>query len=133
MRAADTSVIVAAFGGWHEHHAAARKVISSGVALIGQCAAEAYSVLTRLPPPHRAPANVVAAFMASAFPEPPLVLHAAGYGDLAQRLAALGISGGATYDAIVALTAAGSGATLVSGDARAQLVYERCGARFELL
>jgi hypothetical protein len=35
---------------------------------------ESYSVLTRLPPPHRAPADLVAAFLAERFVEAPLAL-----------------------------------------------------------
>ena len=50
-----------------------------------------------------------------------------------RRLAALEVVGGATYDALIALTAAAHGATLVTLDRRAISVYQRCGAAFDLL
>lgn len=57
--ALDTSVIVAALLTWHEHHrpaAAALAVLLEGtgrIILPLQALVEAYSVMTRLPPPHR--------------------------------------------------------------------------------
>jgi hypothetical protein len=44
-----------------------------------------------------------------------------------------GLVGGAAYDALIAMTAAHSGASLVSCDLRAALVYSRCGVAGELL
>lgn len=58
--AADTSVVVAALVSWHERHRPARRPLErEEVRLIGQVALETYAVLTRLRPPHRAPALVV--------------------------------------------------------------------------
>jgi predicted nucleic acid-binding protein len=34
VKAADTSLVVAAFASWHEHHEAARRVLDGGVRLI---------------------------------------------------------------------------------------------------
>lgn len=53
MIAPDTSVLVAGFATWHEGHEAAVRALNRGVHLIAHAAVETYSVLTRLPPPHR--------------------------------------------------------------------------------
>src|SRR5438132_12231829 len=59
VRAADSSLVVAAFASWHEKHDAARRVLNGALRLIEHCVLETYSVLTRLPAPHRAPGDVV--------------------------------------------------------------------------
>lgn len=133
MIAADTSVVVAAFASWHEQHAAADRAIAQGARLVAHSALEVYSVLTRLPPPHRAPAALVRDFLEARFPEPYLTLDAAGHRALVPRFVALGIAGGATYDALISATAAHAGATLVSCDGRAATTYERFGVQVELL
>jgi predicted nucleic acid-binding protein len=48
-------------------------------------------------------------------------------------LQGLGISGGAVFDALIAMTALDAGATLHTLDVRALPTYERSGARHELL
>ncbi|GAB3914246.1 hypothetical protein GCM10011575_18120 [Microlunatus endophyticus] len=55
MRAVDTSVIVAAFAGWHQDHASAAAELRQRPRVVAHALLEAYSVLTRLPGPHRAP------------------------------------------------------------------------------
>jgi predicted nucleic acid-binding protein len=129
----DTSVVVAAFASWHEQHEAADRAIGETTRLIAHCAIETFSVLTRLPPPHRAPAALVRDFLAARFPDPYVVLSADGYERLLPRLVELGISGGAAYDALVGLTAFNTGATLVSCDHRAAMTYGRLGIDFRLL
>jgi hypothetical protein len=52
--AADTSLVVALFASWHEAHDAAREALPGEVRLPAHVLIESYSVLTRLPPPHRA-------------------------------------------------------------------------------
>ena len=52
---------------------------------------------------------------------------------LLRRLSAAGIRGGATYDALIAATAAAEGATLVTCDRRALGTYERIGVDVELV
>lgn len=54
MKAVDSSVVIAAFATWHEYHVIARKAMTARPRLIAHAAVESYSVLTRLPPPHRA-------------------------------------------------------------------------------
>ena len=133
MKAADTSLVVAAFASWHERHEAARRALDGGLRLIEHCAIETYSVLTRLPPPHRTSGEVVRDFLTARFPQPFLRLNAQAYKDFILGLPDHGVTGGAAYDALVAATAAGCGAELVTCDRRALPVYERYGLRTQLL
>lgn len=133
MRAADTSFVVAAFASWHEHHEAARRLLDGGVRLIEHCALESYSVLTRLPAPHRSPAPVVRDFLRLRFSEPFLRLNAQDYRTFVLALPEHGVAGGASYDALVAATAAGAGAELVTCDRRAATIYESYGVRTRFL
>lgn len=133
MIAADTSVLVPAFAGWHERHEAALAALSGEERLIAHCALEVYSVLTRLAPPQRAHPGLVGAWLAQQFPDPPLVLGAEAHRRFTEQLPRRGISGGAVYDALVAWTAADAGATLVSDDRRALRTYERCGVDVRML
>jgi predicted nucleic acid-binding protein len=133
LKAADTSLVIAAFASWHESHEAARRALDGGLRLIEHCALETYSVLTRLPPPHRTSGTIVRDFLETRFPEPFLRLSARAYKDFILGLPDHGITGGGAYDALVAATAAGCGAGLVTCDRRALPVYERYGLRTQLL
>ena len=133
MKAADTSLVIAAFASWHESHEAARRALDDGLRLIEHCALETYSVLTRLPPPHRASSSVARDFLETRFRQPFLRLSAPAYKDFILGLPEHGVTGGAAYDALVAATAAGCGAELVTCDRRALPVYERYGVRTRLL
>ena len=133
MKAADTSVVIAAFASWHENHEAARRALDSGLRLVEHCALESYSVLTRLPPPHRASGEVVRDFLTARFPRPFLRLSEDAYKDFILGLPDQGMAGGAAYDALVAATAAGCEAELITCDRRALPVYERYGVRAHLL
>ncbi len=133
MRTADTSVLVAAFASWHEHHAIAEQELDDVTDLIGHCALETYSVLTRLPAPHRAPPAVVERFIRTRFSAGFLVLDGAKISARLAELPLLGVSGGATYDAMIGATAQHFGVTLISLDRRASRTYEACGAQVKLL
>ena len=133
MKAADTSVVVATFASWHENHKAARRVLDGGLRLVEHCALETYSVLTRLPPPHRTSGEVVREFLRARFLQPFLRLNGAAYKDFILGLPDQGVTGGAAYDALVAATAAGCDAELITCDRRALPVYERYGVRIQLL
>ena len=133
MKAADTSLVIAAFASWHESHEAARRALDGGLRLIEHCALETYSVLTRLPPPHRTSGPIVRDFLETRFPQPFLRLDARAYKDFVFGLPDHGITGGAAYDALVAATAAECDAELVTCDRRALPVYERYGLRTQLL
>lgn len=133
MKAVDSSVLIAAFATWHEHHALARKAMSSRPRLVAHAAVESYSVLTRLPPPHRANPSIVHAFITQRFTEPFLTLSEAGYQELLATVSAGQILGGPAYDALIALTAAEHHATLLSLDQRATATYQAVGATVEQL
>ena len=70
-----------AFASWHEGHRAAVAILDRSPRVPAHVVVETYSVLTRLPPPHRAPADLVATFLAERIPHPPLVLPLAATGD----------------------------------------------------
>jgi predicted nucleic acid-binding protein len=131
--AVDTSLVVAAFASWHEQHEIARRVLDGGARLVEHCALETYSVLTRLPPPHRVPGDLLRAFLEARFPQPLLRLSARAYRIFLSTLPERGVSGGAAYDALVAATAADHRAELVSCDRRAAAIYERYGVKARLL
>jgi len=133
VTAADTSVVVAAFASWHERHEAARRALDGGLRLVEHCALETYSVLTRLPAPHRASGAIVREFLKARFSQPFLRLSAAAYKDFLSELPGRGVSGGAAYDALVAATVAHHDAELVSCDRRAAVIYERYRIRTHIL
>jgi predicted nucleic acid-binding protein len=133
VKAVDSSVVIAAFATWHEHHAIARKVLVARPRLVAHAAVESYSVLTRLPPPHRASPSIVHEFLTERFTEPYLTLSEAGYQELLATVAARQIPGGPGYDALIALTAAEHDAILLSLDQRAAATYEAVGATVDQL
>jgi predicted nucleic acid-binding protein len=133
VRAVDTSVVVAAFASWHEHHERARKAIDDGAHLVDHCALETYSVLTRLPPPHRSTGAVVRDFLRLRFPEPYLRLDARSHRVFVLQLPERGLAGGAAYDALGAATAVAHSADLITCDHRAAPTYENLGVRVVLL
>lgn len=121
--AVDTSVVIPALVQAHEAHAAARRVLEDRPHIPAQVAC---SVLTRLPLPLRVRGPVAADLLARTFP---VVIP---LGEDAQRstvrtLSEAGVTAGAVYDGIVALTARGAGATLCSRDRRARPTYEALG------
>ena len=128
MIAVDTSVVIAAFASWHESHDLAAAVLAEMPALPAPCALEGYAVLTRMPPPHRAGMGIVREYLARAFPSDHLVLPRERMARIIDDLAEMGISGGASYDAVIAMTAAHHGRELATLDARARMTYERVGA-----
>ncbi len=104
-----------------------------GVRLPAHCALECYSVLTRLPPPHRVAGALAREFVRSRFSEPLLTLDPGDHLSLLNLLVEESITGGAAYDGLVALTAARHGARLFSRDRRAARVYEALDVEFELI
>ena len=133
MIAVDTSVVVAGFATWHEAHRAAAGVLARNPRVPAHVLVEAYSVLTRLPTPHRAPADLVAAFLAQRFREAPLTLPARAHLAMIETASLAGVVGGSIYDALIAATARHAGATLLTRDQRARSVYEQVGVRHELV
>ncbi len=133
MIAVDTSIVVAAVASWHEGHEASLEVMGRGPRLPAQVLAEAYSVLTRLPPPHRVAGHLVVAFLEDRLAQPPLQLEPESLASLVVSAPRRGISGGAIYDAIIAATALEHQATLMTRDLRAERIYRQVGVDFELM
>jgi predicted nucleic acid-binding protein len=107
VTAVDTSVVIAALLAWHESHEdALSALIDAGAAelvLPAPALIEAYSVMTRLPAPHRlAPADALELLSGSFEGRAKVV----GLGEkeswrFLHRSAKGPVSGGATYDALI--------------------------------
>lgn len=109
------------------------RALNRGVHLIAHAAVETYSVLTRLPPPHRIAPVAVHAYLADITSSNYLALDACSYRGLTDHLAEHDVTGGATYDALVGFTAKAAGAKLLTRDPRAVETYERLRVEVELV
>ena len=106
----DTSCMVAAMCAWHEHHDQAREEIerrlqdAETLLVAAPALVETYSVLTRLPPPHRLSAPDALTLLEANFMSTGkiIALDARSYRALLRRAPRNGIAGGRTYDAIIA-------------------------------
>lgn len=111
--ALDTSCMVAAVCTWHEHHAAALAAIElrldrgEHLAVAAHALVETYAVLTRLPAPHRLAPDDAWRLVKANFVETASVVALSGptHITLLSRLAKNGISGGRSYDAVIAMCA----------------------------
>lgn len=131
--ALDTSAAIAYLVRSHVAHAAVEAhVAGREVVLTGHSLAETYSVLTRLPGDARLTPTDATRMLEATFGPAHLVPPAVAT-TLPRVLAPLGISGGAVYDALVALAAREAGATLVTRDRRAAATYAALQAGFELV
>lgn len=133
MIAIDSSVAIAAFGEWNALNDEAAEIVGEGVAIPVHALLETFAVLTGFPPPHRAPAEIVDAWIEDRFPNvlpPPSIDEQR---DLVRQLARTGRIGGAVYDALIAMTAKVAKASLVTADRRAVPVYELVGVDVRLL
>ena len=129
----DTSVAVALVLADHEHHAVALDEVGTAtLGLAGHAAFESYSVLTRLPPPARRTPATVRRLLDQEFPASHF-LSETGAASLHARLADIGISGGAVYDALVAAAAAEAEIPLLSLDPRAADTYRMLGVDCRLI
>lgn len=129
----DTSVAVALSVGDHEHHEATFQALGHRrLGLSGHAAFETFSVLTRLPPPARCTPATVARLLAAGFPHSRF-LGADAAGALLNQMHALGIAGGAVYDALVGACAGEHGLTLATRDGRALETYRALGVPAELI
>lgn len=133
MSTPDASAIVAAFAPWHPHHKPALEALHGSVDLVAHAELEAYSVLTRLPPPFRVDPSLAAEYLDLRFTGSRHVLPSTARRRFTSRLAASGIAGGRVYDALIAATAMERQLTLITCDRRARDVYERVGAASELV
>jgi predicted nucleic acid-binding protein len=129
----DTSVAVALTVADHEHHETTFQALGGRrLGLAGHAAFETFSVLTRLPPPARRTPATVARLLAAGFPHTRFLGADAAAGLLAQ-LSALGIAGGAVYDALVGASAKEHRLTLATRDGRALEIYRVLEVRVELV
>ena len=118
MIAFDSSVLVAALLSWHEQHERAARALSRAmeskvdVIIPVHALIEAYAVMTRLPAPHRiSPADALALLHDNFSASHLASLRTDAVFPLLKRLAADGIAGGTTYDAIILRATEEAGAT----------------------
>jgi predicted nucleic acid-binding protein len=129
----DSSVVIAAFASWNQHHELALEALGEATDLVAHAELESYSVLTRLPEPFRAEPALVADYLREDYPGKRMILPESERRTLVSRFARLSIAGGAVYDAMVAATAAHHGYRLLSCDRRAHATYDRIGVEVEYL
>jgi len=103
----DTSVLVPVFYGDHPHHTASLAVFTQLGKAEASCGAhslaEVYSTLTRMPGKFRVGGEQVMLFIENIRERLTVVsLSANEYAETLKRFAALGIAGGAIYDALLA-------------------------------
>ena len=131
-QACDTSVLLPALVSWHPDHRVARRSLAAVDALPAHVLLETYSVLTRLPAPHRiAPQDAGALLDLLALET--LTLPASRHRALVPVLADQGIRGGAVYDALVGATVQHHRRVLLTRDRRARATYDAIGVRYSLL
>ena len=129
----DTSVLIPALAAWHPDHDLARRAIANTVdAIPGHVLLECYSVLTRLPAPHRISVDDAAQTIALLRLKP-LTLPAGRYSDIVVALSRASIRGGAVYDGLVAMTALHHGRQLLTRDRRARTTYDAIGVAYSLV
>lgn len=130
--AVDTSVAVPLLVRGHAaHEAVVRWWAGRPITLAGHASVETYAVLTRLPGDLRLAPTDAARLMATRFDDV-LLPDTETLTRLPETLGRLGIAGGATYDALVALAALEHDATLATRDERARETYERVGVRVDV-
>ncbi len=134
MLAPDSSVVIAALAPWHEAHRPARAALAEGEArLPAHVAFETTSALSRMPEGRRIAPAVVLEALERGFAQPWLSLDAAGLRDALHRAVEAGVRGGALYDALIAATAAGHSADVLSADGRALGTYRAMGVGVRFL
>jgi predicted nucleic acid-binding protein len=125
-------VLVPALLAWHPGHEGCRAALRSVHEVPVHVLFECYSVITRLPAPHRVSPGDAGAVL-EALPLKPVSLPGARHASLVPECARLGIRGGAVYDALVARTAAHHRLELITRDQRARPTYDQLGVRYAFL
>lgn len=129
----DTSVAVALVVADHAQHDVTFDALAGRrLGLAGHAAFEAFSVLTRLPPPVRRTPTAVARVLAANFPHTRF-LGSDAASVLMAELPVLGIAGGSVYDALVGATAVEHGCRLATRDRRALETYRALDVNVEVL
>jgi predicted nucleic acid-binding protein len=114
--ALDTSVIVPALVAWHPRHELAAKTVEDvfdSVVVLVPSLIESYSVLTRMPAPHRLSAADAFAVLSLTFRDARVVAFHSDIWAFLQNLADTNISGGVVYDAVILDAARAAGATVL--------------------
>jgi len=118
MIALDASVIIAALSSWHDRREAAEAAINkalnarAGVVIPAHALFEAYSVLTRIPPPRRLTPGEAFALLRASFSTVRIAVAPARFvWSMFGSLAATGLGGGITHDAVILAAAESAGAT----------------------
>lgn len=132
-RAVDSSVSLAAIIEDDPQHEAAELALAESNRTIAHVAAETYSVITRIPPPIKLDADTAASVIEARLSSERVALDATQNPSAIRRLADAQISGGATYDGLIALTALDHDIELISRDHRAARIYRALGVRFRML
>ena len=129
----DTSAAIALVQPNHAKHHDVRAALSGReLGLSGHAEWETYSVLTRLPAPQRLTPAAARRLIRTNFPRT-LHLPVARAASALDELAELNLTGGTTYDALVALNARHHDLTLVSSDVRAAATYRALAGTFKLV
>lgn len=135
MTAPDTSVLIAGFDSAHPFHDVAQQAlrdVQRGGRVIAHTLAETVSVLTA-PAPYGFAAKPVLGYLEPLLERDPIGVRPEDYPRVLEELLDAGVTGGAIYDALIAVAARQAGATLVSLDRRAAATYRRCRVEYELL
>lgn len=129
----DTSVAIPLLVTSHIAHRAVSTAVRDRVAaLAGHALHETYAVLTRLPGDARVSPSDAVRLLRERFGNAAL-LDSRSARSAPNVLAAAGISGGATYDGLIALAARSAGLPLATRDRRAQGTYRLLGVSVEML
>jgi predicted nucleic acid-binding protein len=115
-----------------DHDCVAAWARGKRLALAAHSCAETYSVLTRLPGDSRLAAEDAADLIDRRFPSVVSLPHHLE-GRIHQVLAELSVTGGAVYDALVALAAVENSVPLATRDRRALPTYQSVGAKIALV
>jgi predicted nucleic acid-binding protein len=127
--APDSSVLIPALASTYEGHERCFAALAGrSPRLISHVAFETTSVLSRMPEGLRLTPTSVRDALDLDFPDAWLALGAEGQRACLNSAVDAGLRGGALYDALIAATARGHGATLLSADRRAREAYEAMGA-----
>lgn len=131
--AVDTSVAVAALDAAHAAHHECRSVVQQRrPALAGHAAFETFSVLTRMPGQLAVSAPDARNLMMRVFPRTVWPMHDDASA-LLDRLGAVGVTGGAVYDALVGWAAHRNSTVLLTRDHRARRTYDLLGVEHEFV
>lgn len=133
LAACDSSLLVAAHLDFHPRHGEALSAVETRLqAVPAHVLLECYSVLTRLPAPHRIDEQTAARSLAGLELEL-LALPAKRHPAIIRDLSSAGIRGGAVYDGLVAATVRHHRGTLLTLDRRARATYDAVGVSYEVL